>query len=51
MPLIAISEETKSRFDKIGVQLSIKRGKQVTYEAVADYLCGLFDTDESGVKP
>lgn len=48
MPLIAVSEETKTSLDELAVELAKKQGvKSVTYEAIVDALIKYFKT---GVK-
>ena len=47
---INVSDETKARFDKIQVQVSIKLGRNATQDETQRELLGLWEEREAGVK-
>jgi hypothetical protein len=51
MLFFAVNEETQVRIIKIGEQISIRRGRQTTFEATVSELCDLWEQKEADVKP
>ena len=48
---INVSDETKARFDKIQVQVSIKLGRNATQDETQRELLGLWEEQEAQVIP